>query len=117
MKINSYYFITDSNNTHFSHAAARKSNALNYNISNTKTIPAQATQKKLLKSPAYSEFIFGHTFKRNVSFKSNNINNSLDDFIKWSNETDFLSHARKIVEKTGKILGSGFEGITYLIPD
>lgn len=102
MKINNYYFFANKKNNHSSVEHSYKSNLLSKHTDGIKTIPAQLCRD---------------SFNRNVSFKSDNIDNTLVDFVKWSNETDFLSKAREIVEKTGEILGSGFEGITYSIPD
>ncbi len=59
-------------------------------------------------------------FIKSPSFGSNikvNENNSFEEFEKWAEETDFYSKAQKIIDETGEILGSGFEGITYSIPN
>lgn len=61
------------------------------------------------------------TFTRTVSFSGKEAamkdSQSYDNFKKWAEETDFLSRANDIVQRTGKILGRGFEGTTYEIPD
>lgn len=55
--------------------------------------------------------------RRTVSFGNSKPVCSYEEFEKWAQETDFLSHAADIVDQTGEILGSGFEGTTYTIPD
>lgn len=42
---------------------------------------------------------------------------SFNEFKKWAKETDFTSHVSEIIDRTGDILGSGFEGTTYSIPN
>ena len=59
------------------------------------------------------------TFIKTQSFKGNKTQNSDKSFEAlqtWSSNTDFLSKVQEIDEKTGKILGGGFEGTTYEIP-
>lgn len=72
----------------------------------------------------------------NINFKSNNhklpqlkqdefvrttqaksIDNSPEAFEHWAKETDFISRIDEITENPGNIIGSGFEGTTYTIPD
>ena len=57
------------------------------------------------------------TFTKTTSFKGSKNDDSFQAFVKWAEETDFLSNADNIIEKTGRILGSGFEGITIEIPN
>lgn len=59
------------------------------------------------------------TFIRSCSFsgKNNDVDKkSYSEFEKWASETGFLDNVREIDEKTGEILGYGFEGITFGIP-
>ena len=59
------------------------------------------------------------TFVKTCSFsgKRNDVDKqSYTELEKWSSETGFLDKVREIDEKTGQILGSGFEGITFGIP-
>lgn len=55
------------------------------------------------------------------SFGSNSIlkpkDNSFESFEKWASETNFLDKIEDIVDKTGIILGSGYEGTVYEIDD
>ncbi len=53
----------------------------------------------------------------NPSFGKSGSGNSFEDFKIWANDTDFYSNALNIIDYTGTVLGSGFEGITYSIPD
>ena len=56
-------------------------------------------------------------FLKTTSFSGAKDDKSFEEFKKWADETDFLSKAVEIVEKTGDILGSGYEGTTYSIPN
>lgn len=57
-------------------------------------------------------------FTRSVSFKhSDNDDMSFEEFAKWAEENDFLSKVSDLVEVSGKVLGSGFEGTTFEIPN
>lgn len=58
-------------------------------------------------------------FIKNMSFTgSRNIydDKSYESFTNWSNQTNFLSKVHEIEERTGQILGYGFEGTTFEIP-
>lgn len=58
-------------------------------------------------------------FIKNPSFlgyKNITDEKSYESFINWSNQTNFLSQVREIDERTGEILGYGFEGTTFGIP-
>lgn len=74
-------------------------------------------------STGYQSTLRRDVFIKRVSFCSNSIDEksrddkSYSEFEKWSKETDFVGHIQEIVDKTGKILGRGFEGTTYEIPD
>ena len=54
------------------------------------------------------------TFERK-NYKSDDY--SFEAFKNWADKADFYSKAREIVEVNGKVLGSGFEGTTYEIPN
>lgn len=56
-------------------------------------------------------------FIRTTSFSGRKDNKSFEEFKKWADETDFYSKAVDIVNKSGTILGNGFEGTTYAIPN
>lgn len=59
------------------------------------------------------------TFVRTTSFGRRNSvydDKSYTEFVKWAEATDFLSNAGEVADKTGKVLGSGYEGTTYSIP-
>ena len=55
-------------------------------------------------------------FIRTTSFKGSDNDDSFQAFKKWAEETDFLINAESIIEKKGKVLGCGFEGMTIGIP-
>ena len=57
-------------------------------------------------------------FIRNCSFKGDGSadNKSFDSFKNWANEVNFVSFADEVINKTGRILGSGLESKTYAIP-
>ncbi len=78
----------------------------------SQTIPQLNSYKNIFQRTPSAD-----SFEKTVSFKSQNDDNSFISFAKWAEETDFLSKAKEIAEKTGKILGSGFEGTTYSIPE
>ncbi len=61
--------------------------------------------------------IYGNSYKKIKSFGKSNNDNSFKAFKTWAEETDFYSKALNIIDFTGEILGSGFEGTTYEIPD
>lgn len=42
---------------------------------------------------------------------------SYESFTNWSNQTNFLSKVHEIEERTGQILGYGFEGTTFEIQE
>ena len=60
-------------------------------------------------------------FERNISFGKENSDNSKDmsfeSFKDWSDRTAFVTRVKDIADISGKILGSGFEGSTFEIPD
>lgn len=64
---------------------------------------------KLKNVPACDVFV------RSCSFKGDD--KSFEAFSKWAKETDFIEKIPEIINYTGKILGSGFEGTTYDIPN
>ncbi len=51
-------------------------------------------------------------FIKTTSFKGSDNDDSFKAFKKWAEETDFLNNAESIIEKKGKVLGCGFEGMT-----
>ena len=58
-------------------------------------------------------------FIKNPSFSGyENITDekSYESFLNWANQTNFLSQVREVEERTGEILGYGFEGTTFGIP-
>ena len=75
------------------------------------------------KSPKFNNTLNKDVFVKSCSFKGNkcDVNNidekSFSEFEKWCNNTNFLEQVEEIVERTGRILGSGFEGETYEIPN
>lgn len=68
-----------------------------------------------------SQFVLqSDVFTKSLNFCGNSVKNtdkSYSALEKWAGETDFLSKVEEIDHKTGKILGSGFEGTTYGIPE
>lgn len=57
-------------------------------------------------------------FVKSTSFAGNkNDDYSYEAFAKWVDATNFLDDVDDIVSYKGKILGSGFEGVTYEIPN
>lgn len=74
--------------------------------------------KNNVSSKMHMRSLSSDVFVRNTSFSGNrNDYNSYDKFSKWANDTDFLDKVDDIVSYKAKILGSGFEGITYEIPN
>ena len=68
-------------------------------------------------SKVLNKNISNDTFIRTTSFGSKNDDKSFEEFIKWAEETNFTENAMEIINNTGKILGDGFEGTTYSIPN
>lgn len=54
-------------------------------------------------------------FVRSCSFKGDD--KCYEEFYKWAKETGFVGKITDIINYKGKILGSGFEGSTYAIPN
>lgn len=86
-----------------------KINAINSII----TLKSNLAANRRISLPAMQNDIFTKT----TSFKGNKNDDSFQAFVKWAEETDFLSNADNIIERTGRILGGGFEGITIEIPN
>lgn len=72
-----------------------------------------------------TNFVFNKPLQNDVFVKTQSFgakqkeetdDKSFEEFEKWAQETNFLDDIKEIVDKTGKILGSGFEGVTYEIP-
>lgn len=61
--------------------------------------------------------ITNDTFVKSTSFGSNNDDKSFEAFSQWAEKTNFTDKAIEIINETGKILGDGFEGTTYSIPN
>ncbi len=55
-------------------------------------------------------------FIKSTSFGSSSDDKSFEAFSKWAQENNFTDNALEIIEKTGDVLGDGFEGTTYSIP-
>lgn len=78
--------------------------------------------KQINKSAIERKNIFksqGDFFVRTTSFtgKENlKDDKTYNEFLKWANDTDFLNRLKDKNNAFGKILGSGFEGTTYEIP-
>lgn len=81
------------------------------------------TYLKTNTTPANKFIMKSDTFVRSTSFGSNNIarndsdDKSFSEFKEWCKKTNFVQKAEEIVERTGMILGSGFEGQIFEIPD
>lgn len=56
-------------------------------------------------------------FIRTTSFSGSKDDKSFEEFKIWADKTDFYSMAVDIINKSGTILGNGFEGTTYAIPN
>ncbi len=68
-------------------------------------------------SPSKTSFcssINSDIFEKRTNFKPDY---SYEAFKKWADETGFASKAEDVVEKSGKLLGRGFEGSVFEIPD
>ncbi|MBE7705184.1 MAG: hypothetical protein E7Z90_05160 [Cyanobacteria bacterium SIG29] len=83
-----------------------------------------------MKINALSNINFGINFKSNShklpqlkrdefvrTTRTMNRDNSSEAFEHWAKETDFISRIDEITENPANIIGSGFEGTTYSIPD
>ena len=55
------------------------------------------------------------SFTRTTTFGFSS-DKSFDAFNKWARETNFVENVQDIIDRTGTILGAGFEGTTYSIP-
>ncbi len=86
-----------------------KINAINSII----TLKSNLAANRRISLPAMQN----DTFTKTTSFKGSKNDDSFQEFVKWAEKTDFLSNADNIIDKTGRILGSGFEGITIEIPN
>lgn len=64
-----------------------------------------------------SSNIINDCFVKTTSFSGKKDECSFDEFKKWAEETDFCKNASKIISSSGNIIGSGFEGTVYSIPD
>ena len=56
-------------------------------------------------------------FVRRASFGKTNDEKTFSSFKKWSDETNFPNHASKITSNPANIIGDGFEGTVYSIPN
>lgn len=85
------------------------------NIYNKQNISAQKIAQKAVNFRALNvSQPIADSFKRR-NFEPDDL--SFEAFRNWADKTDFYSKAKEIVEVSGRILGSGFEGTTYEIPD
>lgn len=85
------------------------------NINNRQNILAQKIAEKAVNFRALNvSQPIADSFERK-NFEPDDL--SYEAFKNWADKTDFYSKARRIVEVDGKVLGSGFEGTTYEIPD
>ena len=74
---------------------------------------------KLCKNRARFTGLVNYELDTDIFERRNNTSNSKSykEFKKWAEETDFLNKCKDIAERDGRILGSGFEGTVYEIPE
>lgn len=88
-------------------------------INNTPVYKINYPNKMLPKRNIFSAS--GDVFVKSTSFKGTNEPakdmQSYEEFNKWAKETDFVSKVQDVADRTGRILGSGFEGTTFEIPE
>lgn len=79
------------------------------------TLNISSSNKRFMNTLASDVFVRTTSFKGND--KQVNDDKSFEAFEAWAEKSGFLSDIDDIVEKTGKILGSGFEGEVIEIPN
>ena len=72
------------------------------------------------KATSFSGVQSSDIFVRNSSMlesETNLMNDDFNSFCNWAKETNFLSHIKNLIQNEAKVIGSGFEGTTYEIPN